>query len=1812
MGSPNNYGPGNDPATFVALGDVDEDGDLDIALAIDGQQNRIYENDGTGAFAFDYPVGGATEASYALALADFDNSGSLDVAVANNSGQINRIVLNDGGGQFNTSPTFGPGGGDTQALTVGDFDGDGLPDLAVGNAGQGNEVYLKTGASGTDYSTRSPVSFGPGNDASRAMALADFDNDGDLDIALAVNGGQNVLYMNENSLVPPVVENTTATGTVGVRGVLPNDLVEVVTIGLTGDSTVSVTGVSVVLLDLTASTGFDPATDVAQLLVFESADNVLDTGDTQVGSVNNSFALGDTVTVPVSSTPTVGITERFYIVGVEIATSATGGHAFKVAFPTGGVQLNNSTSIGTAIVPASDGDRFEIGINTGVTLTDVSSGAGITGSANSYGVAWGDVNADGHVDLYVSNVGGANVLYTNNGDGTFSDASAAPLNATQDSRSALWGDYDNDGDLDLYVVNNNTANLLLQNDGVSSFVDVGDTSVVGETGPCLNASWVDVDSDGDIDLYLVNDGATFLFENDHAAFTNPNGGPHVTASTRSAAWADFDDDGDADAYVVLNGVNRLYRNDGGLSFTEIGATSGLDDAGVGQGAIWQDVDNDEDMDLYLTNDGVNRAYIQVSPGTFAEVGGSLGINDSGSGRNVSGVDYDNDGDVDIFITNDSNQSNVFYLNQGGGSFVNNAGALGLGGAVSSRGSGFADYDNDGDLDLFVANDGTNKLYRSNGAVNNWLQVDITGVLDNEHGIGAYVTAYVGGVKVVRWVDGGSGYASQSTSVMTFGLGTQTFVDSVVVDWPSGGSQSETNVAANQLLAITQGSAEHQDIASSKGLDDSSGQGADIAWIDYDADGKLDLYVVNRGQANKLYRQDSSGNFTETGPGVGVDDPGDGRAGVVADFDNDGDLDIFVANAGQADRLYRNDGGTFVDVASGAGVEGLSKNGGSEGADWGDFNRDGFPDLYVARGGGENLLYVNRKNGVFDEISVLAGVADVANAEDVAWADYDRDGAIDIYVSNHSGGDNRLYRNNRNGTFTDMAATAGVDDGGGARSLAWGDFDHDRDLDLYVVNDGSPDVLYVNLGNGTFADGTNVAGLGHSGKGQDAVWFDLNNDGKPDLYIATYGGPNLFYESVGGGAFVERGKKRQIHDTGNSYAVAVADYDEDGDLDLYVANASPNRLFTNTSTANYVQIVLNGTVSGADALGAEVRVVAGTLAQDQIYEASTLHYGLNTETSIDTVLVEWPSGLKSVLVNQSVNQVLTLTEPSLDGFTDVTATANVLNTEDVYGASWYDYDDDGDQDLFLAVSNGTNLLYQNTGASGFTDETISAGLSDGVADRRSAVWGDFDSDGDADLYVGVNGANNLLYRNDGGVFSDVANVAGVDENGPALAVSWTDVNNDGNLDLLLVNDGAAFLYANNGDGTFSSLGSNPIFSGSFQSAAWSDYNNDGFQDLYLTVDGSNNLLYKNNQDETFTDMASTTGVTGGTANRGASWADYNNDGYLDLYLAQSNASNILYQGSSTNTFSDVSAFAEVDGVNAGRAVSWADYNNDTFLDLYVTNDGDDNVLYLNFGDGTFGDVSDYAGVADTTANNGAAWADYDGDGDLDLFVAALGDTSRLYENDTTGNNWLKLVLSPVGSASGIGTRVDVLASSNVYRRDVVADVNQNGSEVVLGLGSDSFVDSIYVSWPSGLTVALGNESANQILEVDEVGDVFKEVANAVGLQDGGAGFGAAWADFDGDEDLDVYVTNTGANALYENDGLGEFSNVASALGVDGSGTSHGVAWADYDNDGDLDLYVVNDGSANKLYENNGTGSFSDISSSALVGDTGTGWGVSWID
>lgn len=848
-----------------------------------------------------------------------------------------------------------------------------------------------------------------------------------------------------------------------------------------------------------------------------------------------------------------------------------------------------------------------------------------------------------------------------------------------------------------------------------------------------------------------------------------------------------------------------------------------------------------------------------------------------------------------------------------------------------------------------------------------------------------------------------------------------------------------------------------------------------AWGDYDNDGNLDLVVTgdttetSSGFVSRVYRNDN-GHFVDIhAPLVGV------VASSVAwgDYDNDGDLDILLMGAhtlsAAVTRIYRNDQGTFVDIQ--APLRGME----SGGAAWGDYDNDGDLDVLVAGSfpleGFFAKIYRNDGNDTFNDIH--AGLPGISLG-DVAWVDYDDDADLDVFLTGEDRNHElitKMFRNDGGFFVEDSVGLPGLSFG----SAAWADYDRDGDMDVFLVGEMSTyekvSRLYRNDA-GRFSQASPDFPYG------PGLWGDFNHDNWTDLLLTT---SNLFANSPQGFTAVEAG----IPPGGTSVAL-WGDSDHDGRLDVFwsarsgvlilrdttaTPNDPPPAPFAlraspqgrtvllqwqyepagDTSETNVSFNLRIGSRPGAsDVLSPMADVAsgrrllpatgnAGFLKQRliknlregtyywsvQAIDAGFEGSAFSQEESF-TITVE-PTNHPPTVVFPLLNRALV---KDRDIFT-LNLNANPIVFSDPDGDPLQYAVSTADSGVAIASISGSTLkvVPVDTGKttvtvvaedgrggkaeSAFTvsvillpQETLFTEVSHGMLNvyGGDAAWGDYDNDGDLDLLITgallPNGRTTKVYRNDDGTFVDAeAGLPGLVES----AAAWGDYDNDGDLDLLLTGyseHGPITKLFRNDAGAFVDT-QTALVNVSSAALAWGDYDNDGDLDILLSgaeASGAG-LMTKlfRNDDSAFVDSGMQfTGAEFGDV----AWGDYDNDGDLDILLTGQ-----VYPGAITkiyrndgDTFTDTGT--ELVSVEFSSA-AFGDYDNDGDLDLLITGKGAEGAVakvYRN-DNGEFHDV--HAAIVQI-GGGGVGWGDYDNDGDLDILVSGFrwADTTtvaKIYEN-----------------------------------------------------------------------------------------------------------------------------------------------------------------------------------------------------------------------
>ncbi|MDG5491716.1 FG-GAP-like repeat-containing protein [Psychroserpens sp. SPM9] len=443
-------------------------------------------------------------------------------------------------------------------------------------------------------------------------------------------------------------------------------------------------------------------------------------------------------------------------------------------------------------------------------------------------------------------------------------------------------------------------------------------------------------------------------------------------------------------------------------------------------------------------------------------------------------------------------------------------------------------------------------------------------------------------------------------------------------------------------------------------------GNGVSFCDFDNDGWDDITLATADGDGVRFLKNVNGSFVDVNLGLGYLSY-ETKSVTWVDFDNDGDKDLFVTSETEGNKLIENLGDmTFQDITSTTGMS--TNNLYTYGASWGDYNNDGFLDVFLSNRTliVPNKLYRNNGNGTFSDVSLFSGIdPNPLFSFCSAFLDINNDGFQDIYVSNDKLSFlNKLYKNNGDGTFEDISMSSGTDISADAMSVTVGDYNKDGWFDIYVTNTQGGNYLLRNNGDETFTNVAGPTGTSFNSIGWGAVFFDADNNTDLDLYVSgefdgSTGGylSAAFYQNNGNYTFALNNSCFP-NDNRESYSNAIGDIDNDGFMDVVVTNSDDMDVFLwknmTVNTSNWIKLNLTGTISNTDGIGSRIELSVngqkqygythlgeGYMSQN----SKTKHFGLHDATVIDYIKITWLSGIEETYYNIPANQTLNLIEGS---------------------------------------------------------------------------------------------------------------------------------------------------------------------------------------------------------------------------------------------------------------------------------------------------------------------------------------------------------------------------------------------------------------------------------------------------------------------------------------------------------------------------------------------------------------------------------------
>ncbi len=1437
------------------------------------------------------------------------------------------------------------------------------------------------------------------------------------------------------------------------------------------------TGLTTLLLNSCGQTALPSLAGLVNLTTLNVTNNSLTFEDLEpifsipgiIYSPQASFGLGGSANIVAGNPWAVSLT--------------VGGSANQYQWYKGGVPVGAATTSAIAIpaVIAGDAGTYQLRVTStvvpGITLsssshllTVVAPGAqnyftwpnadGIINDtpSDSYGGYWADIDNDGDDDLAIGNLqaslNGRSVdLYENN-NGVFSRLLTAGMPTDDGPRNMTWADYDNDGDLDFYLgdIGLNTLTdqkgAIYRNEGNKTFTKLG-LDHFSDGGV-----WADYDNDGFVDLFIVDAGQpTVVYRNQGNGTLALSPVSFALGSDWMLAFADIDNDRDQDFVQIgkapNTGFNSLQRNDSAGAYTYLSADIiSTDNLFSARGGSWADIDNDGDMDFFAMNSSTagtveSAFYRNDGSGTFSKQPASAILGVDVRGRSASFGDLDNDGDVDLAMHNGKagNTGLIVFLNNGTGTFTQVPLAAQTFIPVTSvtlAQMSLGDANSDGFLDIFSANFNVSQppsLYRNVGNSNHWVKFKLQGTISNRAGVGARIEIFTPAGKQIREVTTQTGLAAQNSLVQHFGIAGFTTVDTVKVYWPSGLTRTLTNVAANQILNISE-------IAPQTPIN----QTDSLALVAF--------YTATNG-ASWTNKTNWLIGKVETWYGVVVSD---GRVTEINLPSN-------------------NLTGSLPNLSALTGLTKLAIP----------FNlvQNGIPATLNNLTSLEHLdLRSNRFTGIIPSLISLTNLKYFS----IGANSFLSSQAVPTFIFSLTQLEYLGLDNNR---LTGLLPTG------------FNNLPNLKELNISTTTLAPTLAFFTEIGTLQNMERLLLAGMNMGP-------FDITPfTGLPVLQLLDVRGSSL--ASLPGPASWASGSLLTINASNN-----LLDF---GDLEPFAGVSTPVLLNTGQNLLPFFGIssttlkLLEGDRFNL------VSIFGGTQNNYQWYFNSVAMPG-QTGPALNLSNIEMSeAGTYRLQMTNNIVSGLTLTT--------VTMTVSVVTgaqmrfaaqqssaiDQDIsansYGGYWADIDRDGDEDLFVnnAFDTNPNFLYRNNGDGTFTKET--AGDIVTVIDRsRYVSWGDYDNDGFPDIFVGdYQPGDNIssLYHNNGdGTFSRTP------FNHNADGGLWADYDNDGGLDLS-VNVTSALpvthkLYKNNGDGTFELIDPWIPNTTTFV-AGWVDMDNDLDADYFLTDANSNPSNIRVFKNDTGSFVPSTLPLPSGNYMvRGASWADIDGDGDMDLFAENSNgnisstAESQFYINDGAGQFTMVSASSRAGArISGARGSTFGDADNDGDLDLFVvhkylsTSADVTTQLFLNNGSGFFSAVpttEQFFGFSDFGTN--LSLADYDNDGSLDLFIGNFDNLSpnHLFRNlqAANGNHWIKLnLVGMVSNKSAIGARIDIYAGANRMNRQVQSSSGLSGQNSMLvhaGLGAATQADSVVIYWPSGVVQRLHNLGADQTITIEE--------------------------------------------------------------------------------------------------------------------------------
>ncbi|TAE22119.1 MAG: hypothetical protein EAZ92_16110, partial [Candidatus Kapaibacterium sp.] len=1596
----------------MQAGDVDGDGDIDIVYlaSLISNQLRVALNNGVGTFTSLTSFSSGGTQLRAIAVADYDGDGILDIAACHGTSSDIAIHRGIGNGTF-LAPDVYPlvAGTGAFGIVAGDFNADGRMDLAVtGRSNNTVSIFLRNAAAYTAGSAFASVVQYPTALQPQGIAAGDIDNDGDLDLVIThatalISVFLNAVPMTVQGNVPPYNPRPTTTP-------LMNTM-DYGTPTLTFPRKVPMDIAGVNGINVTFSQPLQPWVFSNAMTSPNARDAMKVHGTTSRGYRSGVGFAGSGATLQFTTTASV---TRSFNVGEQVWVSVT--NAQGTSGPVRPFVMSFRTKAGSG--PA----QFVSSSLTSVANTPQS-------------IATGDFNGDGYLDLAASNTNSVDVLI-NTGTGSY----LAPDNYLVSSPTAIaTGDFDSDGDLDLAVTGNGSIRILL-NTGAGLYAAAVVYGV--GAGQARSIAVGDYNGDGDLDLAVTKQSGNTveILLNTGSGTFGANVGYTVGTTPWGITNGDFDNDGDIDLAVAnqaSNNVSILLNTGLGVFASPVNYGAGSGPNGITAG----DFNGDGYLDLAVTNLSSSNISVFLNTATGAGVFWPAVPYTVGSGpQTIVSSDFDGNGTLDLAVSCFSSNLVSVLLNPPATPGVYSPALnYGVGTGLSSLVSG--DLDGDGDLDIATTiAAGANSVV---AILLNSLPINVAGNLPpftplpttvpllNTMNYGTPTLTFprkvpmdIAGTNSIDvtfsqplapWVfsngmtsptardamkvfgttsrgyRSGLGFMASGAATLqftttasvtsSFNVGEQVWV-TVTNAQSTGGARTRPFVMGFRTRAGSGPAQFPTQTTLTAGT-----QSCATATGDFDGDGDMDVVAAALGTSNIfVYLNTGTGTFTGPTPYTGAT----GMYSVgVADLNNDGALDIVAGNNGSGTYVFLNQNlgtGTFFPAVfynHGTGVSSYA---------FGDMDADGDLDMVFALPNLNSIgIRLNNGAGVFGA-STGYSIGASTGPNSVIVADLDGDGDLDVAVANQINPNVAVLMNNGTGMLGAVVNNATP---GNTWGLAAGDINGDRFIDLVSANRGANSVsVFVNSGTGTFTRTDYTTGFTQP---QGVTLDDFDGNGELDIAVSnsTIAGTVRILLNTGG-----------VFSAGISYAtgalpysIASGDVDGDGDIDL----VTPNYNAANVSVLlNTLPMNVAGNLPPFTP-----RPTTTPLMNTMNYGTPTLTFprkvpmdvaGTNSiDVTFSQPLAPWvfSNGMTSPNARDAMKVFGTTSRGyrSGQGFVASGATTLQFTTTASVTSSF----NVGEQ-VWVTVTNAQSTGGASTRpfvmgfrtAAGTGPGTFSPFASYPTANTGWATrMADFDGDGNVDVVTANTlGTNSSVFFGAGNGTTGIQTPYGAGNSPQRMSVA--DFNNDGKLDYVFSNSAASVV-------TVSIKGTGLIFAptniavgGNNGGITTADFNGDGNMDIVVRLTTGMLQYLQGNGDGTFQAAVNTVSV-GGTVTDDIAAGDFNGDGAVDVIalIGGTNQLRVLL-GSGLGSFSALTVFSA--GGTTPHTAAVADYDADGILDIAVSLSGSNTVaIHRGNGDGTFQAADAYSTGAGTAPRHIVA-GDFNGDGRMDIAGAGFGTNS----------------------------------------------------------------------------------------------------------------------------------------------------------------------------------------------------------------------------